>query len=84
MQAHLILAFGAGACDKSVCQELAGGLAVQLLNGLLHKLPCPVQCVENALGIDTHPLHTHTHISMTTPVIAALTNTEEYFGLFHQ
>ena len=58
MQAHLILAFGAGARDKSICQELASSFAVQLLNGLLHELPCPVQRVENALGSQ---IHTHQH-----------------------
>ena len=54
MVAHLILAFGTGSSDKAVRQKLAGSLTVQLLNGLLHKLPCPVQCVENALSTHIH------------------------------
>ena len=45
----LILALGAGTSHKTVCQKLAGSLTVQLLYGLLHQLPCPVQCIEYAL-----------------------------------
>lgn len=53
MPTHLKVAFGAGPSHKAICQELAGSFTVQLLNGLLHQLPCPVQRVENALRTQT-------------------------------
>ena len=60
---YLILALGAGAHYKAVCQKLASCLTVQLLYGLLHQLPLLLQGLEDALEQPAIASGPHQHIS---------------------
>ena len=74
---HVVAAFGAGAGHKAVGQELAGGLAVQLLALLLHQvarlLQLSVYFLESKrwhLGYKYYLLHPANHLFF--PVLSVL------------